>query len=190
VGAEPIAWTDLRVAHAPHGLPNVEEGTMFQRALLKESDVEPLTDAVCRVLDEVGVLCQNTEILSALADAGARVQMEDQLATFPSAMVQAFVEGLRKEAEPEPADPPAFRAPGLPSVGTQVAQFVHDYRTKERRSGNRDDFIELTKWGDALAQGGPVGHALLLTDVPAMIEPMEAALCLAEYAHQPAPAFA
>ena len=50
--------------------------------------------------------------------------------------------------------------------------------------------ITLIKLGTVLHPNVPVGHSLLLTDVPALLEPLEAALLLAEYAGRPNPAFA
>lgn len=44
---------------------------MFQRALFEGRDIEPLVEARCRVLDSVGILCQNRELLSALVSFGA-----------------------------------------------------------------------------------------------------------------------
>ena len=41
---------------------------MFQTSILKDEHIEPLAEAVCRVLAEVGVLCQNHELLAALRD--------------------------------------------------------------------------------------------------------------------------
>ena len=160
---------------------------MFQHALLGDADVEPLADAVCRVLESVGVYCQNGEILGALEAAGAVVDRDSQVATFPRRMTETFAEDLRAETQDTPQPEPAFVAPPLPSVGTQVAQFFYDYRTKERRSSNRADLIQSVKLGDVL---GSTGHALALTDVPAMIEPLEAAMILAEYSRDPHPAFA
>ena len=159
---------------------------MFQRMLLKDGDIEPLADAVCRVLEEVGIYCQSAKVLEALQESGARVDPDAQVATFPKRMTETFVEQLQAEAA-EVAEPaPGFAEPALPAVGTQVAQFYYDYRTKERRSSNRADFITTVKLGDVL---GAAGHALALTDVPPMIEPMEAAMILAEHAREPGPAF-
>ncbi|MBO3803802.1 MAG: trimethylamine methyltransferase family protein, partial [Candidatus Brockarchaeota archaeon] len=63
-------------------------------------------------------------------------------------------------------------------------------RNKERRAGNKRDFIDLVKLGESLHPDSGVGHSLLLTDVPAILEPLEAALVLAEYSRKPLPAFA
>jgi len=71
-----------------------------------------------------------------------------------------------------------------------VAQFFRDDATGELRPGNRTDFIALIKLGEALHGDEGVGHGLLLTDVHPMIEPLEAAMLLAEYASKPGPAFA
>lgn len=163
---------------------------MFQRALLKDADVEPIADAVCQVLEKVGVFCQNRDILAALDKAGAKVDLTSEVATFPKDMTLEFAEQLRTDAPGTPEPEERFGCPGLPGVGTQVAQFTFDYGAQERRSSNRADLIEWVKLGDTLPGHGPVGHALSLTDVPPLLEPLEAAMILAEYAHRPGKAFA
>jgi trimethylamine--corrinoid protein Co-methyltransferase len=176
---------------------------VLQRCLLRDADVEPLAQGVVAVLEKVGILCQNEELLRALAAAGARVDSASERVTFPKKMQAGFVEGLRKEqnvgraylhaerpwqAQEAPAAP--FASIGMPDLETQVAQFVHDYETGERRSGNKADFVSLIRFGDALHGDTGVGHCLLLTDVPPLVEPLEAALLLAEHAHKPHAAFA
>ena len=163
---------------------------MFQRTMLEDADVEPIGDALCTVLEKVGVFSQNSDILDALEAAGARVDRAAQVVTFPRPMTREFVEQMRREESGASEVPPHFSRPGLPGVGTQIAQFTYDYAKKERRSSNRADLIEWVKLGDVLPPKGAVGHALSLTDVPPLIEPLEAAMILAEYAHQPGPAFA
>lgn len=168
---------------------------MFQPSMIRPNDIEPLADGVLSVLEDVGVLCQNEEMLRALGEAGAKVEYSSERATFPRKMVAEFVAGLRRETSrqrqpKEGADEASFVTPGLASVGGQVAQFFYDYERQEKRSGNRQDFITLTKLGDVLHGDNGVGHSLLLTDVPPLLEPLEAAMLLAEYAHRPGRAFA
>ena len=164
---------------------------MFQRHLLRDSDVEPLADGVLTVLDKVGILCQNQEMLKALDAMGARVDREAERVTFPPTMTAEFVEHVGR-ATPARDDEGhrAFPRIGLPSVGGQVAQFYLDPASDERRSGSRDDFIALLKLGEVLHGESGVGHALLLTDVPPLLEPLEAAMLMAEYASRPGRAFA
>lgn len=164
---------------------------MFQWNLLSDGDIEPLADGVFTVLKKVGVLCQNHQMLRAMENMGARVDYAQKLAIFPRRMVEEFINRLRKETkDTEDNGHRKFKIPSLPSLGTQVAQFFYDYENKERRSGNKKDFISLIKLGDVLHPERGVGHSLLLTDVPPIIEPLEAAMLLAEYAHKPLPAFA
>ena len=164
---------------------------MFPYSLLQASDIDSLGDGVFSVLDRVGVLCQNQEILEAFQQAGARVDFERETAAFPRRMCQTLLDQLRDEASRITAkEAITFKPPNLPHLSTQIAQFLYDYKTQQRRSGNRLDFIDLIKFGSVLHPETPVGHSLLLTDVPPMLEPLEAALLLAEYAHRPAPTFA
>lgn len=164
---------------------------MFQRSLLTDTDIGPLADGVLTTLEDVGVLCQNEEILKALEAAGARVDRPSERACFPRGMVNEFVDSFRKDAPQEDNSGHArFTAPYLPRLGMQLAQFFHDYEKGERRRGSKADFITLIKLGDTLHPDGGVGHCLLLTDVPPLLEPLEAAMLLAEYAHRPQGAFA
>ncbi|MFQ5809110.1 MAG: trimethylamine methyltransferase family protein [Armatimonadota bacterium] len=168
---------------------------MSRLSLLRDDDVEPLTEGVCTLLEDVGVLCQNEEMLRALEQTGARADHSAERVTFPRKMTAAFAEDVRAEMAgtdetAEPGPEARFAAPGLPGVGGQVAQFFYDYEAREQRSGNTRDLIYLTKLGDVLHGEGGVGHSLLLTDVPPLMEPLEAAMILAEYAHTPGRAFA
>ncbi|MCC6445258.1 MAG: trimethylamine methyltransferase family protein [Armatimonadetes bacterium] len=164
---------------------------MFQIRMFKDADIEPLAEGVLETLERAGILFQNEEILNALEAAGAKVDHAAQKAYFPRRMVLDFVDGLRKETAAVKTDEqPRFQAPAHSVLSTQVAQFYHDYAKKERHPGNSRDFISLIKFGDALHREEGMGHALLLTDVPPIMEPLEAALLLAEYAHNPGPAFA
>jgi len=164
---------------------------MFQYSLLRDSDIEPLGEGVFEVLEKVGFLCQNRELLEALEQGGARVDYAGERATIPGPMSKELLAEIRRESQNGGNSENArFEAPALPHLGTQIAQFCYDYETGQQRRGNRADFVELIKLGSALHPEVPVGHSLLLTDVPPLLEPLEAALLLAEYANRPSPAFA
>ncbi|MBI3923459.1 MAG: trimethylamine methyltransferase family protein, partial [Armatimonadetes bacterium] len=163
---------------------------MYQRSLLHDGQVEPLADAVCVILEKVGVLVQNDDLLDALGRAGARVDRPSEKVTFPRKLVRDFADALSKENRKEGEEGfRKFPVTSLPTLGTQIAQFFHDYERKEKRQGNRGDFIALTKLGESLHRESGVGHSLLLTDVPALMEPLEAGLILAEYSSNPAAPF-
>jgi len=72
---------------------------MFQRSMLTDSDVAELASAALDVLETVGILCQNDELLAALADWGAIVEPGDQIARFPKHLVEAFSSSLREEGQ-------------------------------------------------------------------------------------------
>lgn len=130
-------------------------------------------------------------MLKALENKGAKVDYISGKTIFPQEMTREFLDELRKEVPKERENGHRkFKTPPLPYLGTQIAQFFYDYEKKKKRSGNKEDFINLTKLGDVLHPEVGVGHSLLLTDVPPIMEPLEAAMLLAEYAHKPGPAFA
>lgn len=156
---------------------------MLQRLLLTDTDFEQIRDAALLTLERVGMVIQNETLLAALEKAGATVDRATERARIPRALTLEMIERQRRRATEE--TPPRRVAPGLPGVGTQVAQFVLDCEKRERRSGNREDLIRLIHFGDALHPDRPVGHVLLMTDVPPLLEPLEAVALLAEHAHHP-----
>ncbi|NIR01186.1 MAG: hypothetical protein GTN78_13470, partial [Gemmatimonadales bacterium] len=184
---------------------------------MAEADVERLGEAALEVLESVGGLFQNAEMLDALEAAGAAVDRAAQTVRFPKKMTRDFLATLRQESASTSSSygsnetlsagwrTPAISSPGsagpsdgpriytgakLPTLEVQVAQFLYDLEQGEARPGRRDDLIELVKLGDVLHQEDGVGHALLMRDVPPLAEPIEAALVLAEYAHVPGQVFA
>jgi trimethylamine--corrinoid protein Co-methyltransferase len=162
---------------------------MYQRCLLNDAAVEPLAESTLTILEKVGVICQDRELLEALERWGAWVDCEAERARFPRRLVEEFVERIRQEALPRPAALP-FRAPPRPTLGTLVAPFYYDDEGGVRRPGTRDDLITLIKLGDTVHPQEGTGHALLLRECDPLVEPLEAALVLAEYSHKPGPAFA
>lgn len=164
---------------------------MFQRNILADRDVEKLGEGIFEVLEKVGVLCQNKELLEILEIKGAKVDYQKEVFRLPRKMTKEYLGIFRKESiKGNENGFRKFSPPFLPVLGTQVAQFFYDYEKKEKHSGNKKDFINLIKFGDVLHQEDGVGHCLLLTEVPPILEPLESSLILAEYAHKPGACFA
>lgn len=163
---------------------------MLQYRLLDGVDLAPLEQAVYGVLENVGILCQNRELMTALDAAGARVDYDAERVRFPARRVQEFVDGIRRVGAADAERSPAFTPPSPPGFGTQVAQVYYDYAAGARRGGNRQDLITCLKIGEALHGEHGVGHCLCLTEVPSRLESLESALLMAEYCHQPQPPFA
>lgn len=162
---------------------------MHQYTQLSDAHVEAVGERVGEILERVGLLCQNEELLQALKAWGASVDMQTQRAWFPRDRVACFVADLREEAGRRVSAPGPFAAPGLPGLGCQIAQLYHDYPRRERRQGNAADLIRLIKLGSVL-DGGSTGHSLVQAGVPPRLEALESAMLLAEYAPKPQGAFA
>jgi trimethylamine--corrinoid protein Co-methyltransferase len=163
---------------------------MLQCRLLEGVDLAPLEQAVCGVLETVGVLCQNAELRAALEAAGARVDDAAERVRFPARRVREFIAGIRLPGAADAEPTPRFTPPAAPGYGTQVAQVYYDYAAGARRGGNRQDLITCLKIGEALHGEHGVGHCLCLTEVPARLESLESALLMAEYCQCPQPPFA
>jgi trimethylamine:corrinoid methyltransferase-like protein len=157
---------------------------MLQECLFTDADFEKLREGVLRTLERTGMMFQNSKLLSALEESGARVDHSQERAWLPSELVEQVIASLgaaARDADKEsmPAPPP------LPTLDLQVAQLFLDWEKRERRPGNRADLIRMIQFADALHGEAGVGHCLLMQDVPPMVEPMEAIALLAEHAHRP-----
>lgn len=173
--------------------------------ILKDRDIEILANGVFEVLEKLGMYCENKEILKGLENRGAIVDYDGKRAKFPRRIVQEFVEEIKKEEKskwdeeikgenrrslysgyvPAVSSSPEFKAPHLPYLFHPLSVYFYDDEKKEKRRGSKNDFIYLTKLADVLHPEMGVGHTLILSDVPPVIEPLEAALLLLEYAHKP-----
>ena len=162
---------------------------MSLTSLLNDADVERFSHAVLSVLERLGILCQNHEMLQALEATGARVDRVSLTACFPQTLVRSFLDDLG-HGDGASLHTRNSTVPGRPRLGTQIAQFSYDYRRREKRPGNRRDFVRLIQIGSTLHGSEGVGHCLLLRDVLPMLEPLEAALLLAEFAEIPSCVFA
>ncbi len=164
---------------------------MFIKNLICDADVEKLADAVLTTLEKVGALYQNEEILKALDAAGAKVDHDRQTARFPRELVKEFVEGLRKQAGAPPADDGhrTFAAPGPGGLFHNLSQYYYDAQKQERRIGNTEDYVRLLKLGDVVHPERGVGHCILLSDVPAPIEPLMVTLLQYEHVRKPRGAY-
>lgn len=108
---------------------------MSQYSLLSDDDIPQLASGVLTVLDEVGILCENEELLTRLDEAGARVDYDNQRVRFPRPMTAEFVASFRQESS-RSQEVLGFAAPALPTLGTQVAQLYYDYPHQQHRRFN------------------------------------------------------
>jgi trimethylamine--corrinoid protein Co-methyltransferase len=175
---------------------------MYQPQLLRDEHIEPIADTALKILEQIGILCQNEELLGALEAAGAQVDRATERVKFPRRMVEEYVAGFRAEyggrmyGETFNADGlvsegggqgagEAFAPPGLPVLSTDIAQLYYDWPSRSRRSSNTPDFITMLKLGEMLHGASGVGHCLTPTDVPAILEPLHSALVMAEHVSKP-----
>jgi len=172
--------------------------------VLKSIDIEILANGVVDVLEKIGFMCESEAILKAYEKGGAKVDYEKRVAKFPRKMTEEFVEEIRKEDKTswydqlskedksviysgfQPySDMSEFKAPSKPYMFHNLSPFFYDDDTKERRTGNCQDFATLIKLGDTLHPEQGMGHALILSDSLSEIEPLEAAYTLLEYSCNP-----
>jgi len=173
--------------------------------LLKDGDIEIISDGVGDILEKIGFFCENKEIIKALESAGALADAQKEWTVkLPRAMIKRFVETLRQEDKSgwgsklkggnedviysgyHPYTPSSgFKAPPLPYLFHNLSSFYYDDERGERRPGNSADFITLIRLADMVHPEQGAGHALNLREVPPPVEPLEAAKLLIQYSHYP-----
>jgi len=172
--------------------------------ILKNEDIEKLGESVFKILEKVGLNCENKKVLKYLESIGAKVDYENSTAKFPKKVVENFIDIIKKEDKYEwenrikgenklpiysgyfPSKiSNKFQSPTPGYLFHQVTPFFYDDETGNKRKGNKEDFIKLIKIGSVLHPQHGCGHSLLLMDVPPILEPLEAACLLIEYAHKP-----
>ena len=137
--------------------------------MLRDQDVDVLRRGVLRVLERVGFHVDNRELLQALEAGGADVDFQQHRARFPKAMTEEFVDAVRAEDKRQWAAKIAgmgedtktvysgwvpyeqaqeLTAPYPPHLFHQLATFYYDDERREKRKGNREDYIHLIKFGD------------------------------------------
>jgi trimethylamine:corrinoid methyltransferase-like protein len=174
--------------------------------LLNEQAIEVLRQGTLQVLEDIGLQVDQRELLQALQRLGAVVDFEHKTVRFPRSLTEAFIAAVRAEDKSDWArrvvgmgenvktamsgwvpyeKSSEFQAPYLPHLFHQLATYYHDDQLQQKRKGNREDYLRLIQFGDMLDPGAGSGHSLILTEVPAPLEPLEAALMQLEYSHYP-----
>ncbi len=157
----------------------------FCQNLLSEPDLEHIDQAVFRILAQQGAWFQSEKVLKALDAAGCQIYYEQETVRFPKEYLREVIDANKSLNRPEP-DPTTGEEPYSVHVGGEVAQFVFDFEQFDKHPGTKEDFINLTKWAYALNEGkSAVGPMVLMREVPAPIEPLEALVLLYEYTGQP-----
>ncbi len=137
--------------------------------LLSDDLIKQITDEGLALLMDPGVRVHNTEALNLLADAGADVDFEAQVARIPDGIV-------RKALETAPSEFDLYDLDGEPVVhyGGDSVQFdpgsaaitILDSETQDQRAPVTEDFVTFVKLVETLPQLDAQSTALICTDVP------------------------
>jgi len=140
-----------------------------QFKILSDELVEKIIVEGFELLQDPGVRVHNSEALDLLAEAGADVDFDSQIAYIPRDIVE-------RALETAPSDFQLYDLNGEPVVqyGGDNVQFdpgsaaitVLDSETKEQRAPVTDDFVKLVKLVETLPQIDAQSTALICTDVP------------------------
>ena len=140
-----------------------------QFKILSDDLIEQIIAEGFELLMDPGVRVHNEEALTLLADAGAEVDFDAQIAYIPQDIVE-------RALETAPSDFDLYDINGEPVVhyGGDSVQFdpgsaaitVLDSETQEQRAPVTEDFVKFVKLVETLPQLDAQSTALICTDVP------------------------
>jgi trimethylamine--corrinoid protein Co-methyltransferase len=141
-------------------------------AVLDQAAIDAIHDTSLSILRDVGVHLPNTEVLDTLAQSGADVDPDDQLARLPERLVIDSVQQAGKQYVLHGRDPDQTARFGhgdfvLVSSPGQFAWVDQDGR--QRREPTQDDARDAIRVGDALENIDIVGSLGMPVDIPAEV---------------------
>ena len=142
-------------------------------SLLAEESLERIHRESLRILENIGVRCENARCRDVLRRAGARASAGTDIVRLPAAMVEEALAQITKRFDLVHPDGTRFTIPdGVSRVGTRVKMpKVLDYKATSYRPPSRQDVINLCEITNALA-GAEITVAIQYpsSDVPRAID--------------------
>jgi len=146
------------------------------RPILSQHDLDLLEEAVRAILQRAGMKVCSEGILGRLKERGAEVDLGEQTARFPESMIDEVIE-MQKATQVErygEADRLAHGQELLAGMGYDIAPRIYDFRERRPRQATRRDLLQMIDLGDALPQVVSIGCAVVMGDVDARIEAVQA----------------
>jgi trimethylamine--corrinoid protein Co-methyltransferase len=156
--------------------------------LLDQRTIDQILDEAKQLLKDPGVRVHNREALDLLADAGAKVDLEKQVAYIPEEIVERSVASAPKEFHLYDLD--GNRAV---TYGGNTSQFdpgsaaisILDSETGRQRRPVTADFVDFVKLVEMLPQIDAQSTAMICADVPEEIGDLYRLYLALIYMHKP-----
>jgi len=157
--------------------------------LFVESDLTNLDEGIRDVLQNVGLWVQSDEALNALKEFGAIVDRTHEIAKFPESLIDEIIASQKKRPWKPRREMSPPRGEYMTGISGQVGQFYYDFEKRERRPGNRADFLKVIQFGDVWGRGMKVSTPLVIREIDPRIEAIEALALTIEHARKPGVAY-
>lgn len=147
----------------------------FTDDILSPEAVKKVHEASLEVLERTGVKMTSKTWLKNLADAGCRVDFEDERVWFAPEFVEEKIKLAPSEFLLGARDPNLDFQVGIGQtyLSTDGCQpDILDWKTQERRRGRKDDLAEITRLADALPGISFHWQPVSATDQPDYVRPM------------------
>jgi trimethylamine--corrinoid protein Co-methyltransferase len=142
--------------------------------VLTNAEISLIIENALRILAEVGVRVPNVRMLDRLAEFGATVDLETQMACFPQALMTRFLDESERHV-PDDRDHITFRAGAYP-------QYFMPADSRRVRPHTVETISQMTRLADYLDNIGFVYDGMgVPDDIPAPIQPLWMRLLVWKY---------
>lgn len=133
--------------------------------IAETADLQTLYETALKVLEGIGMRVTHPVFLERLEAYGARVSRTECNVKMSQSVIEKAVAAMRKSSRR------SLRREGLFSDTFQVSLgdgclFLYDYRTKNRKKANKDEFITSVRFADALPEVTSFSAPVEIGDFP------------------------
>ncbi len=150
----------------------------------EDAALQQIDAAAIRLLEKSGCRIEHSGLLALLEGAGGRVDWATQRGFFPEKLVRKTLSKLGRPADLEVKIPTGWNPqPHLSHAGS----FPHllEWPSGERRLATKEDVVNMAKMAHVLEEFTLVGKVLTCHEVDQRIEPLWAALTIAQLTDKP-----
>jgi trimethylamine--corrinoid protein Co-methyltransferase len=136
--------------------------------VITDAEAERIHETSLAILGEMGVHMPNAEVLRLFADAGAAVDLEQQVVRIPSDLVERALSTLPKDFAITPADggSPVHLGDGNLKLSMDCSDQIVDLRRNQRRRGSQGDVLKGIVVANALENVRLATGYVLPAEVP------------------------
>ncbi|OGV39542.1 MAG: hypothetical protein A2X48_12965 [Lentisphaerae bacterium GWF2_49_21] len=156
--------------------------------LLSAIEMEKIEDNVYKILEKIGLIVENDELLEAAAKAGAKVDKEKQKILFPRELAKELlgaISAMWQERNKNGKVMPIEFQHEMKMILGNYPMFFVDWPERSQHTATRQDFIDMIHLGNAMPEIASISAPLTIGDLEPEIEVIEASALMGLHSEKP-----